>query len=49
MDNLVQSQSVMLATDHIFLISALMFVFGAAIVWLAPKPAAPVAAGAGGH
>jgi DHA2 family multidrug resistance protein len=47
--NLVQSQSVMVATDHIFLISALLFLFGAAIVWLAPKPKGPVDAGAGGH
>lgn len=40
-DGLVQSQSVMLATDHIFLISAMMFVFGACVVWLAPKPQGP--------
>ncbi len=49
LNNLVQSQAVMVSTDHIFLISALMFLFGAAVVWLAPKPKAPVAAGAGGH
>jgi DHA2 family multidrug resistance protein len=49
LNNLVQSQAVMLATDHIFLISAMMFVFGAGIVWLAPKPKGPMAAGAGGH
>ena len=48
-DNLVQSQSVMVATNHIFLLCALMFVAGAAIVWLAPKPKAAVPAGAGGH
>jgi hypothetical protein len=39
----------MVATDHIFLISALMFLFGAAVVWLAPRPKTQVAAGAGGH
>ncbi|MGH7024092.1 MAG: DHA2 family efflux MFS transporter permease subunit [Caulobacteraceae bacterium] len=49
LDNLVQGQAVMVSTDHIFLISALMFVFGACVVWLAPRPSAPVAAGAGGH
>ncbi len=48
-DGLVQSQSVMLATDHIFLISAIMFVVGAAAVWLAPKPKSLAAPGAGGH
>ncbi len=49
LDNIVQGQAVMVSTDHIFLISALMFVFGACVVWLAPKPTTPVAAGAGGH
>jgi MFS transporter, DHA2 family, multidrug resistance protein len=48
-DALVQSQAVMVATDHIFLISALMFVVGAAVVWIAPKPKAAAPAGAGGH
>ena len=38
----------MLAHNHIFLISAMMFVFGAAVVWLAPKPKGPVPVG-GGH
>ncbi len=47
LDGLVQTQSVMLATNHIFLISALMFVVGAAAVWLAPKPKALPARGAG--
>jgi len=49
LDALVQSQSVMVATDHIFLISAIMFVVGASAVWLAPKPKAPPAGGGGGH
>ncbi len=48
-DGLVQTQSVMLATDHIFLISGLMFVGGACAVWLAPKPKAAPPPGAGGH
>ena len=43
LDNIVQGQAVMVSTDHIFLISALMFVFGACVVWLAPKPTTPVA------
>jgi DHA2 family multidrug resistance protein len=49
LNNMVQSEAVMVATDHIFLISALMFLFGAAVVWLAPRPKTQVAAGAGGH
>lgn len=49
LNNLVQSEAVMVSTDHIFLISALMFLLGAAVVWLAPKPKTPVEAGAGGH
>lgn len=47
LNNAVQSEAVMLATNHIFLISALMFLFGAAVVWLAPKPGRVVAGGAG--
>ncbi|HWD67675.1 MAG TPA: DHA2 family efflux MFS transporter permease subunit [Caulobacteraceae bacterium] len=49
LDNLVQGQAVMISTDHIFLISGLMFLFGACVVWLAPRPRTQVAAGAGGH
>ena len=37
-DQMVQSQSVMLATNHIFLISACTFVFAALAIWFAPKP-----------
>lgn len=47
-DHLVQNQAVMLATNHLFLISAVLFLFAASIVWLAPKPRGPVALG-GGH
>jgi DHA2 family multidrug resistance protein len=50
LDRLVQSQAVMIATNHMFqVISAVMFV-AAALVWLAPKPkGAPPPPGAGGH
>jgi DHA2 family multidrug resistance protein len=37
-ERLVDQQSVMLATNHIFLVAALLFAFGAAIVWLVPRP-----------
>jgi len=38
LDQLVQSQAVMLATNHIFLIVSVIFVFAASVIWLAPKP-----------
>jgi DHA2 family multidrug resistance protein len=38
LNNLVQSQSVMIATNQMMFIVALAFVFAAAIIWLAPKP-----------
>jgi DHA2 family multidrug resistance protein len=47
-DNLVQSQAVMLATDHVFLITSLVFLAGASAVWIAPKPKVMAAPG-GGH
>jgi DHA2 family multidrug resistance protein len=49
LNNMVQSEAVMVSTDHIFLISGLMFLLGATVVWLAPKLKALAPAGAGGH
>ena len=43
-NNRVQDEAVMVSTDHIFLISALMFLFVAAEVWLAPRPKGQIAA-----
>lgn len=37
-DWLVQGQSVMVATNHIFMVIAVIFVVAAMIIWLAPKP-----------
>ncbi|HEY2708275.1 MAG TPA: DHA2 family efflux MFS transporter permease subunit [Caulobacteraceae bacterium] len=49
-DNLTQSQAVMLATDQMFLVMAVAFVGAAFVVWLAPKPNIfAVPAGGGGH
>lgn len=48
-DHLVQTQAVMIATNHIFLISAGIFVVGAMVVWLTPKPQALVAPAVGAH
>ncbi len=47
-DNLVQTQSVMLATDRVFFITAFIFLVTACFVWLAPRPR-PVAAAAAAH
>jgi len=38
LDNMVQSQGVMLATNQVFMAMAVLFVVAALIVWLAPKP-----------
>lgn len=40
--NLVDQESMVLALDHVFLISALVLFFGAACVWLSPRPKGPV-------
>ncbi len=49
-DFLVQNQSVMLATNEMFRILAVVFVIAALIVWLAPKPKiAGNPMGGGGH
>lgn len=45
-DRLVEQESVMLATNHVFLLSAVVFLFAAAIIWLAPKPRRAVDASA---
>ena len=49
-DNMVEGQAVMGATNHIFLVVAIIFVLGAMAVWIAPKPA-PLVGGppSGGH
>jgi DHA2 family multidrug resistance protein len=43
---LVESQSVMLATDKLFQIFAVLMVLSACSIWLTPKPVSKVAAGA---
>ncbi|HEY5071052.1 MAG TPA: DHA2 family efflux MFS transporter permease subunit [Caulobacteraceae bacterium] len=48
LDSLVQSQAVMLATDHMFLLTSVVFLIAAGVVWLSPKAklfGAPMAAG----
>ena len=47
--NLVQSQAVMLATNQVFFVLALIIAAVAAGVWLSPRPQGPVTMSAGGH
>ena len=48
-DNLAQSQSVMLGTDQMFFVVAIAFVVAASVVWLAPKPKLFAGQMGGGH
>ncbi|MEN2429176.1 DHA2 family efflux MFS transporter permease subunit [Comamonas sp. F1-6] len=49
LDQLITSQSVMLATNQIMFIIAGGFVLAACAIWLAPRPSRTVESGAGGH
>jgi len=49
LNNMVQSQSVMIATNQLMFVVALAFAVAALAIWLAPKPTRTVEAGAGGH
>ena len=46
-DNMVQSQAVMLATNHVFLAISALMVVSVGAIWLSPKPA-PGSMGGGG-
>lgn len=48
-DQLITSQSVMLATNQIMWVVAISFIVAAFAIWLAPKPMRHVDASAGGH
>lgn len=48
-DNLVTGQSVMLATNELFGVVAVLLIVAASVIWLAPKPTRQVDPGAGGH
>jgi len=49
LNTMVQSQSVMIATNQLMFLVALAFAVAAFAIWLAPKPSRTVEAGAGGH
>jgi len=47
-DSLVQSQAVMLSTNHVFLGISILMVISVSVIWLAPKPVPGSMAGGGG-
>lgn len=49
LDNLVQSQSVMLATNHLCLAVGTMLAVAAGVVWLMPKPTVAISASPPAH
>ncbi len=50
LNNMVQSQSVMIATNQLMLLVAVAFAISACAIWLAPKPGRAIdPAQAGGH
>jgi DHA2 family multidrug resistance protein len=48
LENMVQTQAVMISTNQMFLGTAAVFALAASVIWLAPKPKR-VAAPGGGH
>jgi len=49
LNNMVQGQSVMIATNHLMLLVALAFMVAATVIWLAPKPTRTVDMSKAGH
>jgi DHA2 family multidrug resistance protein len=49
LENLVQSQAIMLSTNHVFMVVSALMVVSAATIWLAPKPKMGMPPPGGGH
>jgi DHA2 family multidrug resistance protein len=49
LDSVVQSQAVMVATNHIFLIISVLMTISVAAIWFTPKVTGPVAGAANAH
>ncbi len=49
LENLIQSQAVMLATNQVFLGIAILMAVSVVAIWFGPRPAGVVQGGAGGH
>ena len=48
-ERLVETQSVMLATNEVFQVISCLFILSALIVWIAPRPPKGAKAAAGAH
>jgi MFS transporter, DHA2 family, multidrug resistance protein len=49
LNNLVDEQSIMIATNQVMLITAVAFMFAAVVIWFAPRPARAVSMAEAGH
>jgi DHA2 family multidrug resistance protein len=49
LDSVVQSQAVMVATNHVFLTISVLMTVSVTAIWLAPRPKGPVAGAANAH
>ena len=49
LDNIVQSQAVMLATNHIFMVISLLMVISVSAIWLSPRPKGPAPGAVNAH
>jgi len=49
LNNMVQGQSVMIATNHLMFLVALAFMIAASVIWLAPRPTRAVDMSQAGH
>jgi DHA2 family multidrug resistance protein len=49
LNNIVQQQAVMTATNHIFMVTAVVMVVSVGAIWLAPRPKGGPPTGGGGH
>jgi DHA2 family multidrug resistance protein len=49
LNNLVDSQSVMIATNQIMMLTAIAFAFAACVIWFAPKPTRAISMAEAGH
>jgi DHA2 family multidrug resistance protein len=49
LDNMVQSQSVMIATNQLMFMVAVAFAIAAFVIWLAPKPSRTINPAQAGH
>ncbi len=47
LDYMIQSQAIMLSTNHVLMIASCTFILAASVIWLAPKPTRQVEMGAG--